>query len=373
MPRCKRQLKSRDYLQILSTKLKNYPNRELFIIHSSSFFSLSHRLSSTRKKRKPPTDYPVAAQVGSYKVKQTIESLHSSSTAGINSLVLSQNQPSLFLTGGNDKIVQLYDRQANKVAATLKGHTKKVNVVAFREKEGEPTIILSASADKTARLWEQDSASGEYAPKHTVKTHKGDVTGVAVHPTLSFFALASADKTYSLHSFNTNALIFQSALSEYGFTTLGIHPDGALLALGTSHSTIQIYDIRSGKIGASLVPSDENAGFFTVNTLSFSENGYHLAAPSANNTVAIWDLRKQKEAHNISLGQGSKINKVVYDYSAQFLGIAGSQGATVFAHKTWEEIIKLTDGDVSDLTISRDGAEIWSASGRTVQVWGADA
>lgn len=319
-----------------------------------------------------PPDYPTATQVGSYKVKQTVSSLHSSSASGINSLALSPSQPSLFLTGGNDKIVQLYDRHADKVTATLKGHTKKVNVVAFREKQGEPTVILSASADKTARLWEHDSASDEYAPKHTVKTHKGEVTGLAVHPTSSFFALASADKTYSLHGFGTGALIFQSIPNEHAFSTLGVHPDGALLALGTTNSTIQIYDIRSGKIGASLVPSSDNAGLFTVNTLSFSENGFHLLAPSSNDTVAIWDLRKQKEAHNISLGEGFKINKVVYDYSAQLLGVAGNKGATIFAHKTWDEVIKLTDDAISDLVFPQDGSEVWGISGRTVSIWGSD-
>ncbi|GJJ08814.1 hypothetical protein Clacol_003033 [Clathrus columnatus] len=326
---------------------------------------LSKSLSSTRKKRKAPPHYPSAAQIGSYQVKQSVSSLHSSSAPGINSLALSRTQSSLFLTGGNDNIVQLYDRQADKVTATLKGHTKKVNVVAFREKEGERTIILSASADKTARLWDSDSGS-----IHTVKTHKGEVTGLAVHPTLSFFALASSDKTYSLHNFATNALIFQSVPNEFAFSTLGIHPDGALLALGTPSSTIQIYDIRSGKIGASLVPSNSN-GVFTVNTLSFSENGYNLIAPSADDTVAVWDLRKQKDVHNISLGEGFKINKVVYDHSALFLGVAGSQGAAVFAHKSWDEVTRLTNDSVSDLVFTQDGSEIWGVSGRTVNIWGS--
>ncbi|KIJ40188.1 hypothetical protein M422DRAFT_107379, partial [Sphaerobolus stellatus SS14] len=101
---------------------------------------VSQTLSVTRRKRKPPPEYPTAAQLGTYTDKTTIPSLHASSPAGINSLALSKTQPSLFLTGGNDKIVQLYDRDAGKVAATLKGHTKKVNIVAFREKEGDPTL-----------------------------------------------------------------------------------------------------------------------------------------------------------------------------------------------------------------------------------------
>lgn len=309
-----------------------------------------------------------------YTLKHTIPSLHSSSPAGINTLELSRIQPSLFLTGGNDKIVQLYDRNAGKVAATLKGHTKKVHAVQFREKEGDPTLVLSGSADKTARVWAHDAASGEYAPKQTIKTHKGEITGLGVHPTQSILALVSTDKTYSLHSLNTFQPIFHSAVGEDAYTALSIHPDGALLALGTPNSTIQIYDVRSGKVGAVLVPSSStpDPAPFTTHTLSFSENGYHLMAPSSASTVAIWDLRKQREAHTIDLGDGFKLNKLVYDPSAQFLGVAGSGGATIFAHKTWDEVVKLNDGDeVVDLQFTIDGEEIWGLSGREVRIWGA--
>jgi pre-mRNA-processing factor 19 len=61
---------------------------------------------------------------------------------------------------------------------------------------GENTLILSANADKIAKVWAHDT-SGEYIPKSTVRTHKGELTGLAVHPTNFIFAL-SVDKTYSL-------------------------------------------------------------------------------------------------------------------------------------------------------------------------------
>lgn len=334
-------------------------------------------LSSLRKKRKPPPNYPTVEQIRAYDLKQTIPSLHSSSPSGINTLSLSRLQPSLFVTGGNDKIVQLYDRDAGKVAATLKGHTKKVHVTQLREKDGEPMLVLSGGADKTARVWAYDAASSDYVPKQTIKTHKGDITGLGVHPTQTILALASADRTYSLHSLNTFQPIFHSGPSEDPYTTLSIHPDGALLGLGTPNFTIQIYDVRMGKVGAVLIPAAviPDSAPFAVNTLSFSENGYHLIAPSSASTVAIWDLRKQREAHTIALEDGFKLNKLVYDPSAQVFGVAGSGGATVYAHKTWEEVVRLSEGDeLTDLQFAHDGREICGLSGREMRIWGlADA
>ncbi|KAF7367280.1 hypothetical protein MSAN_00790000 [Mycena sanguinolenta] len=309
-------------------------------------------LSAARKKRKPPTGYASPAEVKTFAAKHAIPSLHSASPAGITSLAVSGTNPSQFLTGGNDKIVQLYDRSTDKVLASLKGHTKK---------------------NKIAKVWSHDSASGEYIPKYTMRGHKGEITGLAVHPRSTLLALASADKTYSLHDLTATTQVFQSAASEDVFSTLGVHPDGTLLALGTPGSKIHIYDIRTGTFAAILDPP-EDAPPFTVNSLSFSENGYHLLAPNSLSTVAVWDLRKRKTAHTIDLGEGFKVNKVLYDTSAQFLGVGGSQGVRVFAHKSWDELTRLEEGgEISDFVFGAQGKEIWGASGREVRIWGSPA
>jgi len=74
------------------------------------------------------------------------------------------------------------------------------------------------------------------------------------------------------------------------------------------------------------------------------------------------------------LGDDFKVNKVLYDTSAQFLGVAGTAGARVFAHKTWEELLALDQGgEVSDLTFGAQGKEIWGATGREIRIWGLPA
>ncbi|KAJ3994957.1 nuclear matrix protein NMP200 [Lentinula boryana] len=329
-------------------------------------------LSAARKKRKTPEGYATASELKTYTAKHTIPSLHSASPAGITSLAVSRINPNHFLTGGNDKIVQLYDRSTDKVLASLKGHTKKVNQVAFRQKEGEPTLLLSAGADKIAKVWAHDEASNEYIPKLTIRNHKGDVTGLAVHPTSTLLALSSMDKTYSVHDLTTFQQIHRSVPSDEPFTSLSFHPDGTLLALGTSMSTIQIYDVRIGAIAASLAPPD--AVPFNIHTLSFSENGYHLAAPSSHSTVAVWDLRKQIASTKIELGDDFQINKVVYDVSAQFLGVAGASGGRLFMYKSWEELARFEEGgEMSDFVFGDMGKELWGVTGREVRIWGLPA
>ena len=327
-------------------------------------------LSSTRKKRKVPAGYATPADVKGYTPKHTIPSLHSPSPSGITSIAVSTTNPSQFLTGGNDKIVQLYDRSTDKVLATLKGHTKKITHVAFREREGEPTLLLSASADKAAKAWAHDAASGEYIPKGTIRTHKGEVTGLAVHPSSAYMALGSLDRTWSLHDLNTFSQLFRSPEGEDPYTSLGVHPDGMLVAVGTPGGTIQVFDIRAGAVAASLTP--EGAAPFTVGTLAFSENGYHLAAPDSLASVAIWDLRKPKVAKTLALGDAFRVARVAYDRSANLIGVAGSEGLRVFAHKSWEELVRFEEGgEVADVVFGAEGKEIWGVTGREVRIWGA--
>jgi len=283
--------------------------------------------------------------------------------------------PSQFISGGNDKSVRVYDKDSDKVLATLKGHTKKVKHVAWREREGTPSLVISGSADKTVRIWSHDDASGDYAPAHTVKIHKGEISGLCVHPISTILGISSLDKTFSLQSLSTFQSLFQTPVQPNPFTTFSVHPDGVLLGLGSTQSTAHIYDIRTGTAVLDTRAEEPPAGAVSVNTMSFSENGYHLAFPETASKVAVWDLRKMKVVTSINFESTDasvpyRINKVQYDLGAHYLGIAGSD-IRVVANKTWAELVRLEGGssDVMDFTWGTDAKDIWGASGREVRIW----
>jgi len=131
-----------------------------------------------------------------------------------------------------------------------------------------------------------------------------------------------------------------------------------------------VYDIRQGQLAASL--AGEKSSGYSINTLSFSENGYQLAAPSSPSSVAIWDLRKLKTSATVPFAESFKINKLHYDSSSHYLAVAGSEGIKVLLHKTFEEILNLEDaGDVMDVAFAGgNGMELWGVGGREVRIWG---
>ena len=100
-----------------------------------------------------------------------------------------------------------------------------------------------------------------------------------------------------------------------GYSSIDFHPDGLLLGTGAVDSTLRIWDVKSGTIATQF--SDFSG---KVTSLSFSENGYYVAAASECNLVKIWDLRKLANIHTIELPDMA--SKVKFDESAQFLGVS---------------------------------------------------
>lgn len=80
-----------------------------------------------------------------------------------------------------------------------------------------------------------------------------------------------------------------------------------------------------------------------VKCIYFSENGTWLAAVAEDSSlVSIWDLRKTAEIKSIETG--SQIHAISWDYTGQFLAVAGADGVTVEqyskASKEWSQILK---------------------------------
>lgn len=78
-----------------------------------------------------------------------------------------------------------------------------------------------------------------------------------------------------------------------------------ILGTGTSSGPIRIWDVREGSNVANF--SDHRDG---VVGMSFSENGYHLASASKDNTVQIWDLRKLKTVRTITLPSDYEVTRL---------------------------------------------------------------
>lgn len=327
-----------------------------------------------RKKRKPAAGYATAEQVQGYAQKSHVPSMHGTKPPGVTTLDLAKDGKTI-VTGGADKQVQIFDLESQKVLATLKGHTKPVTHVQFREQEGVSRLAVSSAADKTVRIWGEDE-SGSWAAKGSITAHKGDVTGLAVHPSGLYAGSASTDSTWVLSDVETAKKIATYSAIEgiegsFAYTSFDVHPDGVLHAGGTKDGLVRVWDARQN---TSLAASLDSHPGKALSTLSFSENGYYLAtASSADSLVNVFDLRKLKLFSSWNLPAENTVNEVRFDPSAQFLTVAGTD-LRVYANKSWNELLKFDDnnGLLTAARFGNLGSEIVLAGmDRTVRVLGA--
>lgn len=86
----------------------------------------SNTLSKGRKKREISSTVATPDDIAGFSLLKS-QPLHSSKKGGILAIDVSPAADGVLATAGVDGAVQVFDREGEKVLASLKGHSKKVN------------------------------------------------------------------------------------------------------------------------------------------------------------------------------------------------------------------------------------------------------
>ena len=157
----------------------------------------------------------------------------------------------------------------------------------------------SASAGGSSEFAMSETASYTY--------HTGEVTALALHPTGDYLLSTSTDGSWGFVDIEASKCVGQVSLGTTQADQLlcgQLHPDGLLFGTGTAGGVLKIWDIREQKSVlefASPAAGNANTGAAknSVRCVSFSENGYLLAAGGDDGGAHIWDLRKLKTIKTI--------------------------------------------------------------------------
>lgn len=229
-----------------------------------------------------------------------------------------------FFSGGRDGNICYFSLKENKILSKLQGHLKKVNSVIAHPSE---FICVSASNDKTVRIWKGDSETNEYVTSYVMKKHKDKVTSLSLHPLENCFISASKDNVWILHDIETSKTIKICKEHPAPLKTVSFHPDGMMLGVGANDGNIHIYDMKGQAYKADL-----NGHTKSVESLSFSENGYYLASVSKDNTLKLWDLRKVSSFQTVELPHTPK--HVTFDYSGKYVSVSVGNDIHVYNFQT---------------------------------------
>lgn len=136
----------------------------------------------------------------------------------------------LIVTGGQDKVINIYCTGVAESIKQLIGHTEGVTCLST----GWHGTILSGSADSTVRVWE------EMELKEVLKGHSAPVWDVAIYPGAGIYLSASGDKTIRLWRDGKQETVYKGHLD--AVRKLSVLPDKTFMSC-SNDGTVRHWDI----------------------------------------------------------------------------------------------------------------------------------
>ena len=250
------------------------------------------------------------------------------------------------LTASKDKTAKLWDAASGKLIASF-DHQGSVLRGAFSP---DGTRILTASVDQTAKLW--DAASGKPIASFA---HQDWIWHGAFSPDGTRILTASADHSAKLWDAASGKLMasfhHQDEVNDAAFS-----PDGARILTASKDKTAKLWDAASGKLIASFDHQDE------VSHGAFSPDGARILTASRDKTAKLWDAASGKLIasfdHQDSVKDaafspdGTRILTASADHSAKLWDAASGKLMASFDHQD----------EVNHAAFSPDGTRILTAS-----------
>ncbi len=253
---------------------------------------------------------------------------------------------------------------ASQVRAVLHGHDNVITGVTWSP---EGSRLATASADRTARIWDTDTGS-ELA---MLSGHDDCILSVAWSPDARRLATASCDQTARIWDADSGSELAVLHGHDDAVWAVAWSPDGQRLATASSDRTARIWDADNGSELAVLHGHDD-----AVRAVAWSPDSLRLATAACDRTTRIWDTDSGGEL-TVLRGHDDEIWGVAWSQDGRRLTTAsidrttriwdthsGRELTVLRGHDDWVLCVAWSPDDRRLATASRD---------RTVRIWDTDS
>jgi hypothetical protein len=243
----------------------------------------------------------------------------------------------------------------------FEGHSEPVNGVALSV---DNQHALSASVDKTARLW--DVRRGKELRR--LVGHTAPLWGVVYSPNGRQALTCSKDGTIRLWDLeNGGQEVRQFKGHDDEVNCVVFSRDGRYALSGSDDQTLRLWDVATGK-EVRQFKGHKN----TVTSVALSPDGRRAVSTSTDQTMRLWDVDKGTEIRELK-GHTSYVTSAVFSPDgAQIISGSADNSVRVWDANTGKQVGKM-DGhkdNVTSVAVSLDGQRVLSGSwDGTVILW----
>ncbi len=270
----------------------------------------------------------------------------------------------LIATITDDNNIYIWD-SAGELRDSLSGHTDKVTSAAFGAVAG---MLISASRDKTARVWRLGSSDSTVV----LRGHEGAVNSASFSPNSKRAVTSSKDKSAIV--WNVESGQAEVRLIGHGESVRGAIFDstGSKVATFSDDRTARVWDAASGQLLANL-GGDSGS---TINSIAFCPLGDCLLTGGSDGIARIWNVQSGELRSELK-GHTHSITKVSTDSRGKLAVTAARDGLVhvwdMEADRPEDKKLRTLGGhtgDILDMAFSHNYEFLVTASkDRKARIW----
>jgi Tol biopolymer transport system component len=268
------------------------------------------------------------------------------------------------VTASRDKTARVWDAESGRALATLTGHQGNVFSAEFSP---DGKLVVTASQDSTARVW--DAESGRALT--TLSGHKDSVWRAAFSPDGKRVVTASNDKTARVWDAGSGHVLAVLSGHKGNVWTAAFSPDGTRVVTAGDDKTARVWDAGSGRPLATLTGHQ-----LFVNAAAFSPDGQRVVTASDDKTARVWDAESGRTLATLTGHQGTVTTAVFSPDGKRVVTASWDKTARVWDAESGRALATLTGHQNFVLTavLSPDGKRVVTASlDKTARVWDAES
>lgn len=198
-----------------------------------------------------------------------------------------------FVSGGNDRMIKIWDLASGVLRMTLTGHTHNVRAVRVHP---QFKYLFSAGEDNMVKCWDLEQ-------NKVIRHYHGHLSGVYcmdVHPTEPFLFTGSRDATVRMWDIRTRQCVHVLAGHSHTVQCVAAQGSAPEVISGSSDAAVRLWDIRSGRSYKTLTHHKKG-----IRSISIYDENFATCAPDH---VKVWKSPEGDFQHNIDGHQGAILN-----------------------------------------------------------------